>query len=468
MTLLVISPDYASHALPLVTLAGAWRDSGERVVVATGPAMAPLVAASGMELTQLVLGRGSNAGVARPEDQPHGEDDNLRAFFEATRRGMIATLRYQAEARARDLLWEPEAVARRTLDVVEDVRPDSVLVDHLAFGATIGLRAAGIPYADVVPGHPRQLPVAGETYGVPGAWPAAFLPDAHELADLRSYAGEVADRFTDAYNNALRRVAPGVEPVPDAFAAHGSTVLFNYPAALHDPRRTAALPERHAFLGATVRRDPEAPEVQRWLDRADERPIVLVSLGTFLSARADVLAIIAAGLRRLDVRVALATGSADPRTLGPVPAAWLVAPYLPQVRILEQARALVTHAGNNSVTEATAKGVPMLALPFSTDQFDGAAAIETAGFGLALDPNRLTGSEVATAIERLAAKRHPALDRLARQLSARPGPEIARAAVTGPAIRGAVAAAQRLVPGSTNDDGTIPTPARRQLQEALR
>ena len=33
MTLLVISPDYASHLLPLATLASAWRDAGERVVV---------------------------------------------------------------------------------------------------------------------------------------------------------------------------------------------------------------------------------------------------------------------------------------------------------------------------------------------------------------------------------------------------------------------------------------------------
>ena len=43
MTLLVISPDYASHAVPLLTIAGAWLRRGHRVVVATGPAMAPLV-----------------------------------------------------------------------------------------------------------------------------------------------------------------------------------------------------------------------------------------------------------------------------------------------------------------------------------------------------------------------------------------------------------------------------------------
>ncbi|MEO6207473.1 MAG: glycosyltransferase, partial [Candidatus Limnocylindrales bacterium] len=78
MTLLVISPDYASHLIPLIALARAWAADGERVVVATGPAVAPIVEQAGFERTPLILGRGSNAGVARAADQPQGEDVNLR------------------------------------------------------------------------------------------------------------------------------------------------------------------------------------------------------------------------------------------------------------------------------------------------------------------------------------------------------------------------------------------------------
>ncbi len=428
MTLLVITPDYASHAVPLLSIAEAWRDAGDQVVVATGPAVAPLVAQAGMQLAQLALGRGSNPGVARPDQQPAGEDDNLRAFFEATRHGMVPTLRYQAEARAQDLLWEPVETARRAIEIVEQVRPDAILVDHLAFGATIGLRAAGIPYADVVLGHPRQLPLAGETYGVPGAWPAAFSPDPQELEDLGSVARRIADRFTDAYNGALRAVAADAQAVDDAFAAHGSMVLFNYPQALHDHERTAELPRAHAFLGATPRREQASADVEAWLDRDAEPPLVLVSLGTFLSARDDVLGTIAAGLRLLDVRVALATGSADPAGLGALPSEWLVSSYLPQVSILRRASVLVTHAGNNSVTEALAQGVPMLALPFSTDQFDGAAAIEAHGLGIAADPNRVTSRQLADGVRSLIGTAHPALDRLALDLAVRPGADIARAA----------------------------------------
>ena len=429
MTLLVVSPDYASHAVPLISIAGAWHDAGEQVVVATGPAVAPLVARAGMQFIRLAMGRGSNPGVARPEQQPAGEDDNLRAFFEATRMGMVPTLRYQAEARAQDLLWQPVETARRTIEIVREVRPDAILVDHLAFGATIGLRAVGDPYADVILGHPRQLPLAGETYGVPGAWPSALAPGAEELADLLSIARRVADRFTGAFNDAQRAVSADAPPVEDAFAAHGSLVLFNYPQALHDPRRTADLPRAHAFLGATPRREQPSAEVDVWLERDANRPLVLVSLGTFLSARDDVLSAIAHGLRQLDVRVALATGSTEPNRLGPLPSEWLVSSYLPQVSILRRASVLVTHAGNNSVTEALAHGVPMLTLPFSTDQFDGAAAIEAAGLGFAADPNRVTPLEVAEAVRCMIGTSHPALDSLAVELALRPGAGIAQAAV---------------------------------------
>ncbi len=104
-------------------------------------------------------------------------------------------------------------------------------------------------------------------------------------------------------------------------------------------------------------------------------------------------------------------------------------PHLPQVAILERAAAFVTHGGNNSVTEAASLGVPMLVMPFSTDQFDGAAAIEASGLGLAADPNVVTAAELRTLIDRLVIAPAAGVSLLAAQLAARPGPATARAAV---------------------------------------
>ena len=72
MTLLIISPDYASHLFPLATLGTAWQEAGERVVVASGPATADIVRAFGFERVNLQLGRGSNPGTIRAEQQPSG------------------------------------------------------------------------------------------------------------------------------------------------------------------------------------------------------------------------------------------------------------------------------------------------------------------------------------------------------------------------------------------------------------
>jgi hypothetical protein len=439
MTVLVISPDYASHLLPLATLATAWQQAGEPVVVATGAANAALVDQFGYQRVDLRLGRGSNPGIIKVDDQPRGEDDNLRAFFAATRRGMIDTLRYQADARRNDLLWNPVASARRVIEIVEAIGPQQILVDHLAFGATLGLRAAGIAYTDVVLGHPTALPVGDELYGGLPAWPSCFAPGVAELDELHGLCREVTAQFTDDWNHAARQVHAGAAAVDDAFRVHGDQVMFNYPDELHDRTRTAQV---HAempgatFLGASVRDDDPPADVARWLDGAGGRPVVYVGFGSFLSARGDVLATVAGALRRMDVDVMLATGSTAPSELGELPERWLVRPYLPQVSCLARADVAITHGGNNSVTESLYHGVPMVVLPFSTDQFAGAAAIERHGSGRVLAPNELHPTALAAAVAEVLHGPHGAsAGALGQRLRAQPGPQAARAATHQPPAR---------------------------------
>ncbi|WP_084361217.1 nucleotide disphospho-sugar-binding domain-containing protein [Herbiconiux solani] len=445
MTVLVISPDYASHLLPLVTIASAWRERGERVVVATGEATDSIVRRFGFERVPLQLGRGSNPGVIRADEQPQEEDTSLRGFFDATRLGMVPTLRYQAEERLTDLMWQPVEKARATVAVVEEVRPDTILVDHLAFSARLGLTAARIPYADVVLGHPSALPVGNELYGFPATWPAAFEPDAAELAALRDLCERVSVSFTAEWNGALAVLDPTAEPSASAFSETGDLLLFNYPAELADPARDSSMPP-HRHLGSMPRDDSGDPEVGRWLASSDT-PFVYVSFGSFLSVRDDVLAVVAEALRRLGdlgVRAAIATGSGDPTLLGELPESWLVREYLPQVTLLAGAAAAVTHGGNNSVTEAVTFGVPTLVLPFSTDQFAGAAALERAGLGLALDPNALTADAAEEALRRLldpAFAGRAGLAAIAEGLAAEPGPDRAHRAV------GELSAEAGLAPG---------------------
>jgi zeaxanthin glucosyltransferase len=431
VTLLVLSPDYASHLYPLATLATAWQQAGERVVVATGPATDDIVREFGFEREHLQLGRGSNPGVIRAEDQPRGEDDALRGFFAATRRGAVETLTFQAAARGDDLLWDPLRVAKEVAAVVDRVRPDQVLVDHLAFSARLALTAAGVRHGDVVLGHPTALTVGTEVYGYPPAWPSAFHPDPAALARLRTLCESVRDAFTARWNDTLQVLDPAAPASDDAFAETGDVLLLNYPEELHPRERTALLPE-HVFLGSAVRTEAPDAEVEAWL-AGGTAPVVYVSLGSFLSVRGDVLARVAEALRGLEVRVALASGSTPVSELGPIPPSWLVRPVLPQVRLLEHSVAAVTHGGNNSVTEALTAGVPMLVMPFSTDQFAAADALEECTYGEVLDPNTVTPSEVRDAVRRLltpSANVRTGLRDLSERLTADPGPARARTALT--------------------------------------
>jgi len=95
-----------------------------------------------------------------------------------------------------------------------------------------------------------------------------------------------------------------------------------------------------------------------------------------------------------------------------------------------RATVAVTHGGNNGVTEALSAGVPLLVLPFSTDQFAVAADLERTGLGRAADPNAVTAAEIREGV--LALLDGPsagAAAALGTQLRSDPGPARARRAV---------------------------------------
>ena len=400
MTLLVVSPDYASHYGPLSVVAASAARAGERVVVATGPTLRERVERDGFEWRSLALGAGSNDGIVSVSPA-------IRRFLDATRAGAVATIRRQALDREHDLLWQPERVAVDIGRLVERLDPDEVLVDHVSFGSTLGMYATGRPFATLVPGHPSQLPVGDERYGVPGTWPTCIRPGRGDLDELRALADRVEGAFTGRFNEALGVVAPDRPPVENAFRVHGRRVLFNFPAALHAPARSAVLPSESRFVGPLVRHEALPAEYLTWADRTAGRPQVYVALGTFLSHRDDVLARLADALRRLDVRAAIALGPTSASALGDLPDDWLVAPHLPQVALLDHAELAVHHGGNNSVQEALAAGVRHVVLPFSTDQFANAADLERTGHGVALDPNAGSVEDLAEALESALARSAP-------------------------------------------------------------
>jgi len=111
------------------------------------------------------------------------------------------------------------------------------------------------------------------------------------------------------------------------------------------------------------------------------------------------------------------------------------------VAALEACDIVVCHGGNNTVTEVLTAGLPVLAAPFSTDQFAGADDLRRAGLGDAIDPAAMTADGIATALTALlagnAARRAAALGAELRRV---PGAFEAAAALETAAARATAAA----------------------------
>jgi UDP:flavonoid glycosyltransferase YjiC (YdhE family) len=101
------------------------------------------------------------------------------------------------------------------------------------------------------------------------------------------------------------------------------------------------------------------------------------------------------------------------------------AELVPQTRVVPRADLVITHGGNNTVTECFHFGRPMLVLPIFWDQHDNAARVEETGFGRRLPTYSFEDAELLEAVDEVLADR-PLRERLAAvssRLQAAPGTE---------------------------------------------
>lgn len=96
-----------------------------------------------------------------------------------------------------------------------------------------------------------------------------------------------------------------------------------------------------------------------------------------------------------------------------------ISKWFPQPDILAHpnVKLFITHGGLLSTIESIHHGKPVLGLPFFYDQFLNVERAKRAGFGLGLDHNVVTSSELRQTIERLLTE--PSFAKTAKQMSAR-------------------------------------------------
>ena len=387
MSTLLISPDYASHYYGLAALGREGLRRGARVIVATGPHAARAGARRRVRARRAPARRRSQR---RRQRGGRRRGARRRRAARVPRRPPAAAWSRRSRTRSphasTTCCGGPSRSTDRLRTILAELEPDRIVVDQLAYGATLALRALGRPFVSFLPSHPCQLPHPGEPDAFPIRFPRELTPPEDDLARLRALCERQTRRFTDAYNAALTGLNPAAAPVEEAASA-GSPQLtvVAYPDELApDAARPGVV-----LVGPVVREERADDALLAALARRRPRtPTVYVSLGTFLSAREDVLARIA----RRPARARRQRGHQhrdrrSRRGLGPFPEHWHVAPSLPQVAVLAACDAVVCHGGNNTVMEALSHGLPVLAGPMSSDQFVAAEDLRRGGVGDAFAPN---------------------------------------------------------------------------------
>ncbi len=76
------------------------------------------------------------------------------------------------------------------------------------------------------------------------------------------------------------------------------------------------------------------------------------------------------------------------------------AEFLPQTQVLPLVDLVITHGGNNTVTESFHFGKPMIVLPIFWDQHDNAQRVAETGYGTRLDTYACAGDELRRAVDR--------------------------------------------------------------------
>jgi MGT family glycosyltransferase len=290
-------------------------------------------------------------------------------------------------------------VDERLREIFDELHPDVIVEDNVVgFAAVV---TAHCPWVRIMSCNPLELPDADTPPAFSG-YPTGDRSGWDEFREeyRRVHAGLHAD-----FDQFLQE--RGCPPLPELEFIHRSPYLnlFLYPEEA-DYERARPLGPMWERLDSCVRTEAGEFETPH-----GDGPLVYLSLGSLGSADVELMQrlvdLLAAGGYRAIVskgpqhdQIELREGQAG-------------AELVPQPALLPSVDAVITHGGNNTVTECLHFGKPMVVLPLFWDQYDNAQRMDELGYGVRLRTFEFEDAQLGRAIDGLLAD-----DELAGRLKA--------------------------------------------------
>jgi MGT family glycosyltransferase len=283
----------------------------------------------------------------------------------------------------------------RLREIIATHRPDVIVEDNVVlFPALV---TSGAPFVRIVSCSP--LEVSGP--GVPP--PFSGLPSA-DSSQWEAYRAEF-DRTHramwsdfDAWVQAQGADGlPELEFMPRANAAN----LYVYPAEA-DYLDARPLDDSWTRMDSSVRgTDDEYVLPAEVADRPDGAGLVYLSLGSLGGADVELMQRLVDVLGTTRHRFIVSKGPQAERIN--LADNMVGAQMLPQTKVIPQVDLVISHGGNNTVTESLHFGKPLIVLPLFWDQYENAQRTDELGFGVRLDTYGFADAELTDAVDRLLA-----------------------------------------------------------------
>jgi UDP:flavonoid glycosyltransferase YjiC (YdhE family) len=383
------------------------RARGHRVVFIVEESFAGTLEAKGFEERLMRLG----PPPAEPEVPGQFWIDFIRDTAPVFRKSTLEQLGDFIAPTWQALIDGSKYVNPRLAEIFDEVEPDVIVEDNVvAFPA---ITAAGRPWVRIVSCNPMEMKdpqIAPFSSGYPvddqSGWPA-FLDEVR-----RTHADMWMDFDAFCREHGETGLTYG-RLGPEFIAESPFLNLYSYPAEADYERANPLGPTWHR-LDSTVRAPESSWELPPELAERDGA-LIYLSLGSLGAADVELMQRLVDELAKTKHRVIVSKGPlADQIRLHDNQTGEA---FLPQPAILPIVDLVITHGGNNTVTEAFHHGKPMIVLPLFWDQVDNAQRVDETSFGRRLSTYGFKPRELTGAIDRLLRDRALA-DRLA-SMSAR-------------------------------------------------
>lgn len=289
-----------------------------------------------------------------------------------------------------DLAASTAMLAAELPGALQQCQIDALLCDQMEAAGGLVAEALGLPFISLA----CALPINREPQLPLPVMPFAYGTDERSL---RLYEGsrQVHDWLMRPLRHALHGVARqlGVPPRDGLHECLSPLAQISQTLEGFDFPRQAQPAHFHAVgpLRTTVNETPGIWPIK------DQRPLVFASLGTLQGDRLGMFKQMAMACRHLDAQLLIAhcgaLNAAQESVLLRDGATW-VTDFAPQRWALEQADAVITHGGLNTVMDAIAAHTPMLVMPIAFDQPGVAARIDYRRIGLSLS-RRASAARIA-------------------------------------------------------------------------